>query len=210
MTFWDIRNRPIDQPSRGLQPRWIWDGSLKWSALSRKGPDPLKQWNALNIGLILHGWYKPKEGQTQSRPSHFGLDCQTRRGTKGSITRAKYLAHSFKWRMSSINIDIHNENASSEESSVKIQVIPGNQETESPSSDSNSEASVDSNERQRTCVIKIQVETPLPGKRSRSINQAKGVTVRILQSNLHRVRIYTPCQTTNLGWSWSSNVRDVM
>jgi len=94
--------------------------------------------------------------------------------------------------MSSININIHNENASSEESSVNIRVIPGNQETESPSSDSNSEASVDSDERQRTCIIEIQVETPLPGKRSRSINQAKGVTVRILQSNHHRLRIYTP------------------
>jgi len=96
--------------------------------------------------------------------------------------------------MSSINIDINNENASSEESSlgVNIRVIPGNQETESPSSDSNSESSVDSNERQRTCIIEIQVETPLPGRRSRSINQAKGVTVRILQSNLHRVWIYTP------------------
>jgi len=93
--------------------------------------------------------------------------------------------------MSSINIDINNENTSSEESSlgVNIRVIPGNDATESPSSES--ESSKDSNERQRTCIIEIQVETPLPGRRSRSINQAKGVTVRILQSNLHRVRIYT-------------------
>jgi len=94
--------------------------------------------------------------------------------------------------MSSINIDINNENTSSEESSlgVNIRVIPGNEATESPSSES--ESSKDSNESQRTCIIEIQVETLLPGKRSRSINQAKGVTVRMLQSNLHRVRIYTP------------------
>jgi len=94
--------------------------------------------------------------------------------------------------MSSINIDINNENASSEESSlgVNIRVIPGNDATESPSSES--ESSKGSNESQRTCIIEIQVETPLPGKRSRSINQAKGVAVRMLQSNLHRVRIYTP------------------
>jgi len=93
--------------------------------------------------------------------------------------------------MSSINIDINNENASSEESSlgVNIRVIPGNDATESPSSES--ESSKDSTEKQRTCIIEIQVETPLP-KRATSINQAKGVTVRILQSNLHRVRIYTP------------------
>ena len=93
--------------------------------------------------------------------------------------------------MSSININIHNENASSEESSVDIRVVPGNKETESPSSDSNSEPPIDSNERQRTCIIEIRVETPLP-KRATSINQAKGVTVRTLQSYLHRVQIYTP------------------
>ena len=92
--------------------------------------------------------------------------------------------------MSNVNIDIQNENISSEESSVDIRVIPGNAETESPSSDSNLEPSCSSNKRERTCVIKIRVETPLP--RARSINQAKGVTVRLLQSNLHRVRIYTP------------------
>jgi len=88
--------------------------------------------------------------------------------------------------MSRIYIDINNENASSEESSVDIRVIPGNADTESPSSDSNSEPSCCSNERERTCIIEMRVETPLP-KRATSINQAKGVTVRMLQSNLHRV-----------------------
>jgi len=77
--------------------------------------------------------------------------------------------------MSNINIDIQNENSSSEESSVDIRVIPGNAETESPSSDLNSEPSHSSNERERTCIIEIRVETPLP--RARSIDQAKGVTV---------------------------------
>jgi len=93
--------------------------------------------------------------------------------------------------MSSINVDIHNENASSEESLVDIRVIPGNAETESPSSDSNSEPSCSSNERERTCIIEIRVETPLP-RRATSINQAKRVTVQMLQSNLHIVRIYPP------------------
>jgi len=92
--------------------------------------------------------------------------------------------------MSNINIDIRNKNTSSEESSVDIRVIPGNAETESPLSDSHSEPSCSSNERERTCIIKIRVETPLP--RARSHNQAKGVTVRLLHSNLHRVRMYTP------------------
>jgi len=90
--------------------------------------------------------------------------------------------------MSNINIDIQNENSSSEESSVDIRVIPGNPETEASSSDS--EPSCSSNERERTCIIEIRVETPLP--RARSINQAKGVTVWLLQSNLHRVQIYAP------------------
>jgi len=92
--------------------------------------------------------------------------------------------------MSNNKIDIQNENSSSEESSVDIRVIPGNQETESSSSDSNSEPSSDSSERERTCIIEIQVEMPLP--QARSINQAKGVTIRLLLSNLHRVRICTP------------------
>ena len=87
-----------------------------------------------------------------------------------------------------INIDIQNKNSSSEESSVDIRAIPGNAETESPSSDS--EPSCSSSERERTCVIEIRVETPLP--RARSINQAKGVTVWLLQSNLHRVWTYAP------------------
>jgi len=89
--------------------------------------------------------------------------------------------------MSNVNVDIRNENSSSEESSVNIKVVPGNQETEALSNDS--EPSCSSNERERCCIIKIRVEMPLP--RARSINQAKGVTVRLLQPNLHRVRIHT-------------------
>jgi len=56
--------------------------------------------------------------------------------------------------MSSINIDINNENTSSEESSlgVNIRVIPGNEATASPSSES--ESSKDSNESQRTCITR--------------------------------------------------------
>jgi len=88
----------------------------------------------------------------------------------------------------SSNIDNININIEAEESSegslVDIRVIHGNALTEALSSDS--ELSCSSSERQRRCVIEIRVEAPLlsPGR--------KGVTVRILQSNLHRVRIYTP------------------
>jgi len=61
--------------------------------------------------------------------------------------------------MSNVNIDIQNKNISSKESLVDIRVIPGNTETESPSSDSNSEPSCSSNEREMTCIIEIRVET---------------------------------------------------
>jgi len=87
--------------------------------------------------------------------------------------------------MSNVNINIREEDSSSG-SSVDIRVIPGNGETEASSSDS--KPSCNANERKRHCIIEILVETPL----SRSYNQAKGVTVRLLQSNLDRVRIYTP------------------
>jgi len=63
-------------------------------------------------------------------------------------------------------------------------VIPGNQLTEASSSDSQSEPST--GERERCCIIEVRVEAPLSSPRS------KGVTIRVLQSNLHRVRIYTP------------------
>jgi len=87
--------------------------------------------------------------------------------------------------MSNVNSNIREEDSSSG-SSVDIRVIPGNALTEASSSDS--EPSCSTNERERRYVIKILVETP----QSRSHNQAKGVTVRLLQSNLHRVRIYAP------------------
>jgi len=80
--------------------------------------------------------------------------------------------------------DRSNSDNSSSESSIFVRVIPGNQLTEASSSDSQSEPST--GERERRCIIEIGVEAPLssPGR--------KGVTVRVLQSNPHRVRIYTP------------------
>jgi len=63
-------------------------------------------------------------------------------------------------------------------------VIPGNQLTEASLSDSQSEPSTQ--ERERRCVVEVAVEAPLSSPRS------KGVTIRVLQSNLRRVRIYTP------------------
>jgi len=88
-----------------------------------------------------------------------------------------------------INADVQAEDSSSEGSSVDIEVIPSNEkrvDTEASSSDS--EPSCSSSERQRRCVIEMRVETQL----SRNCSQAKGVAVRLLQSNLHRVRIYAP------------------
>ena len=84
--------------------------------------------------------------------------------------------------------DINNnqEDDSSSRSSVYIRVIPGNQLTEASSSDSEPEPSTE--ERERQCIIEVRVETQL----SRDYTQARGVRVRVLQSNLHRVRIYTP------------------
>jgi len=86
-----------------------------------------------------------------------------------------------------ININVQAEDSSSEGSSVDIRVIPSNERvTEASSSDS--EPSCSSSGRQRRCIIEVRVETQL----SYNYNQTKGVTVRLLQSNLHRVRIYTP------------------
>jgi len=76
------------------------------------------------------------------------------------------------------------EDSSSSGSSVFVRVIPGNQLTEASSRDSQSEPST--GESERPCIIEIGVEAPLSSPRR------KGVTVRVLQSNLHRVRIYTP------------------
>jgi len=84
--------------------------------------------------------------------------------------------------MSNINIDIETKE-SSEGISVDIRVIPSNERvTEASSSDS--ESSCSNSEKERRCIIEIQVEARL--------SRGKGVTIRLLQSNLHRVRIYTP------------------
>ena len=76
------------------------------------------------------------------------------------------------------------EDSSSSGSSMFVRVIPGNQLTEASSSDSQPEPSI--GERERRCIIEVGVEAPLSSPRR------KGVTIRVLQSNLHRVRIYTP------------------
>jgi len=100
------------------------------------------------------------------------------------------LAHSFQVKRSMSNnnneTDINDRSNSdnSSESSIFVRVIPGNQLTEASSSDSQSEPST--GEQERRCIIEIGVEAPLSSPRR------KGVTVRVLQSNLHRVRIYTP------------------
>jgi len=88
---------------------------------------------------------------------------------------------------SNINNKINNQgDSSSSGSSTFVRVIPGNQLTEASSSDSEPEPSTE--ERERRCVIKVRLETQL----SRDCTQARGVRVRLLQSNLHGVRIYTP------------------
>jgi len=78
------------------------------------------------------------------------------------------------------------EDDSSSGSSMFVRVIPGNQLTEALSSDLEPEPSTE--ERERRCIIEVRVETQL----SRDYTQARGVRVRVQQSNLHRVRIYTP------------------
>ena len=85
--------------------------------------------------------------------------------------------------MSNVDVNIQQDDSSSG-SSVNVRAIPGNQLTEALSSDS--EPSTE--EREKGCIIEVRVETQL----SRNYTQAKGVRVRVLQSNLHRVRIYTP------------------
>ena len=81
--------------------------------------------------------------------------------------------------------DRSNSEASSSSSSFIVRIIgvPGNQLTEAES-DSQSEPS--RGEFERRCILEIGVEAPL------SSPQRKGVTVRVKQSNLHRVRVYTP------------------
>jgi len=78
--------------------------------------------------------------------------------------------------------------SSSDKSSTIARIIPVNErrgKTESSSSDSES---CSSQERRRRCIVEARVETQL----SEQHNQAKGVTVQVLQSDLHRVRIHTP------------------
>jgi len=83
-----------------------------------------------------------------------------------------------------VNVNDDAEASSSEGSSVYVRVIPGNALTEASSSVSEP----CTEERERRCIIEVRVETQL----SRDYTQAKGVRVRVLQSNLHRVRIYAP------------------
>mgnify|MGYP007080244216 CR=1 FL=1 len=77
MTFWDIKKRLIPTG------RWLHAAllGLEWIPQVKrtewKGPNPLKKWIALNTGLILQGPVQRQRGQTQTRPSHSGLDCQT-------------------------------------------------------------------------------------------------------------------------------------
>ena len=80
--------------------------------------------------------------------------------------------------------DRSNSDNSSSGSFFEVRLIPGGSLTAAEASDSQSEPST--GERERRCIIEIGVEAPLlsPGR--------KGVTVRVLQSDLHRVRIYTP------------------
>ena len=80
--------------------------------------------------------------------------------------------------------DRSNSDDSSSGSSFDVRIITGNPLTEASSSDSEPSTG----EREKRCIIEVRVETQL----SREYTQAKGVRVRVLQSNLHRVRIYTP------------------
>ena len=80
--------------------------------------------------------------------------------------------------------DRSNSDNSSSGSSFEVRLIPGGTLPTAAPSDTESEPST--KVRERRCIIEIGVEAPLssPGR--------KGVTVRVLQSDLHRVRIYTP------------------
>jgi len=80
--------------------------------------------------------------------------------------------------------DRSNSEDSSSGSSFTVRLIPGGSLTAAASSDSQSEPSA--GESERRCIIEAQVEAPLSSPRS------KGVTMRVLQSNLHRVQICTP------------------
>jgi len=134
------------------------------------------------------------DGTSQTRPNKstpFSFrSCQTEVEAKDrrTTTRGKCIGSLFHRSMSNsnneTNVNDRSNSDNSSESSIFVQVIPGNQLTEASLSDSQSEPST--GERERRCIIEIGVEAPLssPGR--------KGVTVRVLQSNLHRVRIYTP------------------
>ena len=81
--------------------------------------------------------------------------------------------------------DRSNSDNSSSGSSFEVRLIPGGTLPTAAPSDTESEPST--KVRERRCIIEIGVEAPLssPGR--------KGVTVRVLQSDLHhRVRVYTP------------------
>ena len=82
------------------------------------------------------------------------------------------------------NINERSEEDSSSGSSVDIRVLPGSSLTGNESSDSN--ATFGGSE--KSCILEVRVETQL----SRDYTQAKGVRIRVLQSDLHRVRVFTP------------------
>ena len=82
------------------------------------------------------------------------------------------------------NINERSEEDSSSGSSVDIRVLPGSSLTGEESSDSN--ATFGGSE--KSCILEVRVETQL----SRDYTQAKGVRIRVLQSDLHRVRVFTP------------------
>ena len=141
--------------------------------------------------LSYRGWYKPNKAQRKLALLIPVLIAKRKDSVEDRPQRASALTRSLFQRRMSSNInnetninDRSNSEASSSESSLIVRIIPGNQLTEASSSDSQSEPS--RGERERRCIIEVGVEAPLSSPRR------KGVTIRVLQSNLHRVRIYTP------------------
>jgi len=117
----------------------------KWSAFSEGAIQPIhwSKWNALNIGLVLHGWYKQHKAIQKLTPSRSG-SCQINRGINYFVGSS----HSSK------------SMSSSDGSSIEAKIIPINErraDTEGLTSDS--EASCSSEELRQRCVIKVTVET---------------------------------------------------
>jgi len=106
-------------------------------------------------------------------------------------------------------------NSSEDESSIEVRIIPINERRgKTDASSSDLEPSCSSQERKRRCIVEVTVERRL----SESCLGSKGVTVCVLQSDLHRVRICTPegikqkqqgCNSNNdLIRVWSNRVTD--